>query len=117
MLKFSDATYGTFFAEELNVNTDEEKYYAEGGSKGKRLRYFPRTESNALAIKALKALWDQRGLSAADHTKTMQAAAKRPLNRHEPRPTPVVPDCPPELGPAAQREWHHATVINSGTYL
>jgi P27 family predicted phage terminase small subunit len=30
---------------------------------------------------------------------------KRPLNQHEPRPNPVVPDCPPELGPAAQREW------------
>src|SRR6266576_2685661 len=30
---------------------------------------------------------------------------KRPLNEHEPRPIPVVPDCPPELGLAAQREW------------
>jgi phage terminase small subunit len=30
---------------------------------------------------------------------------KRPLNRYEPRPNPVMPDCPPELGPAAQREW------------
>ena len=30
---------------------------------------------------------------------------KRPLNENEPRPDPVVPDCPPELSPAAQREW------------
>jgi P27 family predicted phage terminase small subunit len=30
---------------------------------------------------------------------------KRPLNEQEPRPDPIVPDCPPELGPAAQREW------------
>jgi P27 family predicted phage terminase small subunit len=30
---------------------------------------------------------------------------KRTLNEHEPRPNRVVPDCPPELGPAAQREW------------
>ena len=30
---------------------------------------------------------------------------KRPLNQFEPRPNPIVPDCPPELGPAAQREW------------
>src|SRR6266478_11040 len=30
---------------------------------------------------------------------------KRPLNKDEPRPIPIVPDCPPELGPAAQREW------------
>lgn len=30
---------------------------------------------------------------------------KRPLNKNEPRPAPSVPECPPELGPAAQREW------------
>ena len=30
---------------------------------------------------------------------------KRPLNFDEPRPEPAVPDCPPELGPSAQREW------------
>lgn len=31
---------------------------------------------------------------------------KHPLNHDEPRPEPAIPDCPPELGPAAQREWH-----------
>jgi len=31
---------------------------------------------------------------------------KRPLNQAEPRPDIVIPDCPPELSPAAQREWH-----------
>jgi P27 family predicted phage terminase small subunit len=30
---------------------------------------------------------------------------KRPMNMHEPRPEPVVPDCPTELGPVARREW------------
>ena len=30
---------------------------------------------------------------------------KRPLNKSEPRPAPSAPECPPELGPAAQREW------------
>jgi P27 family predicted phage terminase small subunit len=30
---------------------------------------------------------------------------KRPLNMHEPKPEPVVPDCPAELGPVARREW------------
>jgi P27 family predicted phage terminase small subunit len=30
---------------------------------------------------------------------------KRALNRHEPRPEATIPDCPPELGPAARREW------------
>jgi P27 family predicted phage terminase small subunit len=30
---------------------------------------------------------------------------KRPLNAHEPRPEPAVPDCPPELSDAAKTEW------------
>lgn len=32
---------------------------------------------------------------------------KHPLNHNEPRPSPGVPDCPPELGPGARREWEH----------
>jgi P27 family predicted phage terminase small subunit len=31
---------------------------------------------------------------------------KRPLNENEPRPEPEIPECPPELGPVAQKEWH-----------
>src|SRR5882672_3713884 len=31
---------------------------------------------------------------------------KRALNRNEPRPEPALPECPPELGPSAQREWN-----------
>ena len=34
---------------------------------------------------------------------------KRPLNPHEPRPEPALPDCPPELSPTAQREWVRLT--------
>jgi P27 family predicted phage terminase small subunit len=34
---------------------------------------------------------------------------KRPLNPHEPRPEPSLPDCPPELCPTAQREWARLT--------
>lgn len=30
---------------------------------------------------------------------------KRRLNAAEPMPEPMVPDCPPELGPVARREW------------
>ena len=30
---------------------------------------------------------------------------KRPMNKHEPKPEPVVPECPNELGPVARREW------------
>ena len=34
---------------------------------------------------------------------------KRPLNAHEPRPEPALPDCPPELSPGAHREWARLT--------
>jgi P27 family predicted phage terminase small subunit len=30
---------------------------------------------------------------------------KRPLNPDEPQPEAAVPECPPELGPVAKREW------------
>lgn len=60
VLKFSDRTYAAFFAEELNINIDDPKFAVEGGSKGKRLRYFLRSADNALAVKTLKALWEYR---------------------------------------------------------
>jgi len=31
---------------------------------------------------------------------------KRPLNATEPRPQAIIPDCPPELGEIARREWN-----------
>ena len=34
---------------------------------------------------------------------------KRPLNDHEPRPEPAIPDCPPQLGPLAREEWNRLT--------
>ena len=30
---------------------------------------------------------------------------KRPMNKHEPKPEPTVPECPTELGPVARQEW------------
>jgi P27 family predicted phage terminase small subunit len=30
---------------------------------------------------------------------------KRPLNGDEPRPEAAIPECPPELGPVARKEW------------
>jgi hypothetical protein len=57
---FNDRSFATFFAEELNVNIDDPKWSQEGGSKGKRLRYFLRTVDSALAIRTLRALWEYR---------------------------------------------------------
>jgi len=31
---------------------------------------------------------------------------KRPLNPDEPQPEAAIPDCPPELSPAARQEWN-----------
>lgn len=46
---------------------------------------------------------------------------KRPLNPHEPRPEPALPECPPELSPLARREWERLSVelakLNLVTHL
>ena len=40
VLDFSDRTFAEFFAGELNIDINDDAYYAEGNSKAKRLRYF-----------------------------------------------------------------------------
>jgi P27 family predicted phage terminase small subunit len=46
---------------------------------------------------------------------------KRPMNENEPKPNPAIPECPPELGPAARREWdrlvHELAVLRLLTNL
>src|SRR4051812_32996740 len=51
---FSDRTFAQFFREELNLDIDDPKWSLEGGSKGKRLRYFLRTVEAKVVIKTLK---------------------------------------------------------------
>lgn len=60
VLDFSDTSFADFFASELKVNIDEPKYATNGGSKGKRLRYFLQTCDDATAVRALEALWEHR---------------------------------------------------------
>nr|WMC98314.1 restriction endonuclease [Aminobacter aminovorans] len=60
MLDFSDASFSDFFASELKVNIDDPKYAVNGGSKGKRLRHFLQTCNDAIAVRALEALWEHR---------------------------------------------------------
>ena len=59
-LDFSDKTFAQFFADVLNYDIDDEKNYAEGGSKGKRMRYFLRTADDRTKAKLLRALWKYR---------------------------------------------------------
>lgn len=111
VLKFSDATYATFFREELNVNIDDQKFYAEGGSKGKRLRYFLRTVDDALAVKTLKALWDYRELmrERAKEEETVSRAHDRLLEilaylGDAPIPPKPQPVATPVIDPAKYSE-------------
>jgi hypothetical protein len=60
VLDFSDTSFADFFASELKVNIDDPKYAANGGSKGKRLRYFLQTCDDATVVRTLTALWEHR---------------------------------------------------------
>jgi hypothetical protein len=44
VLNFSDRTFAAFFREELDLEIDDPKWAVQGGSKGKRMRYFLQTE-------------------------------------------------------------------------
>jgi hypothetical protein len=60
VLDFSDRTINTWFAEELNIDFDEDRFRNEGTSKAKRLRCFLKTVDDATAIRTLRALWNYR---------------------------------------------------------
>ncbi|MGE3474169.1 MAG: restriction endonuclease [Rhodospirillaceae bacterium] len=60
MLDFSDTSFADFFASELKVDIDDPKYAVNGGSKGKRLRYFLQSCDDATAVRAITALWEHR---------------------------------------------------------
>ena len=60
MLDFSDLSFADFFASELKVNIDDPRYAVNGGSKGKRLRYFLQTCDDSTAVCLLAALWEHR---------------------------------------------------------
>lgn len=60
VLNFSDRTFAQFFKEELDIDIDHPKWSVEGGSKGKRMRYFLQTAPQPVVVKSLKALWDYR---------------------------------------------------------
>jgi hypothetical protein len=60
VLDFSNVTFSEFFLQEINLNIDEPKYATEGGSKGKRLRYFLQTADKPTVVRTLNALWEYR---------------------------------------------------------
>ena len=60
VLNFSDRTFATFFAEELNIDIDDPLYAQNGGSKGKRLRRLLQISQPGLPARALRKIWDYR---------------------------------------------------------
>lgn len=82
VLDFSDTSFADFFASELKVNIDDPKYAANGGSKGKRLRYFLQTCDDATA---LFAPWKRSGSIAASIWPAPAAPTPSPMPRHATR--------------------------------
>lgn len=66
-LNFSDRTYAAFFNEELGVEIDHPRFSVEGGSKGKRTRYYLKSCDRETALRTLNALWDYRRDSGVVH--------------------------------------------------
>ncbi|MFM0034009.1 restriction endonuclease [Paraburkholderia strydomiana] len=60
VLDFSDRTMSAFFAEELNVDIDDDAYRENGSSKAKRLRCYLNKVDLATSVKTLKTLWKYR---------------------------------------------------------
>jgi hypothetical protein len=60
VLNFSDRTFASFFAQELEIDIDDPKYARNGTSKAKRLRCFLQTVETPIAVRTLEALWEYR---------------------------------------------------------
>lgn len=60
VLDFSDHTMSRFFAEELNVDIDDDAYREQGNSKAKRVRCYLNKVDLATAVQTLRALWEYR---------------------------------------------------------
>lgn len=60
VLDFKDRTMTNFFAEELNVDIDDDAYREQGTSKAKRLRCFLNKVDLETSVRTLRALWEYR---------------------------------------------------------
>lgn len=60
VLNFSDRTMSQYFAEELNVDIDDNAYREQGNSKAKRLRCYLNKVDLPTCVYTLQALWKHR---------------------------------------------------------
>ena len=97
VLDFSNRTFAEFFHDELDVDIDNPRWAAQGGSKAKRLRYYLRQADRQTALDTLNALWEYREASSitADHPEldaSVRAACFRIIERLGGKsPEPAVP--------------------------
>jgi Restriction endonuclease len=77
VLDFSDRTFASFFADELDVDIDDPSYAKDGTSKLRRLKCHLRTVDNDAAIRALNALWRYREMR-----RQRDGSGERVVNAH-----------------------------------
>lgn len=104
VLDFSDTRFSDFFASELRINIDDPKYANNGGSKGKRLRYFLQTCDDASAVRALEALWEHRNeylarSGSADPVANAETRYHGLISRLSGSATPSRPSASPQSVP------------------
>ena len=67
VLNFSNRTFAELFREKLQVDIDNSRWEAQGGSMAKRLRYYLRQANRRTAPNTLNALWEYREISGDTH--------------------------------------------------
>jgi restriction endonuclease Mrr len=60
VLDFTNRTFATFFANELNVDIEDDAYSIDGTAKARRLRRFLKTVDDEIAARTLEHLWEYR---------------------------------------------------------
>ncbi|MDB5739556.1 MAG: hypothetical protein JWP16_596 [Alphaproteobacteria bacterium] len=60
VLDFSNATFARFFANELQIDIDDEQFSEHGTSKGRRLKCFLQKADSPTVARTLTALWEYR---------------------------------------------------------
>lgn len=79
VLNFSDKTFAEFFAGELNIDIDDDRYDAEGTSKGRRMKYFLKKADTETAVTTLHLLWEYR--QAYHQQRGMAESVRNPQGR------------------------------------
>lgn len=100
VLDFSDRTMAIFFAEELNVDIDDDAYREQGTSKARRLRCYLNKVDLATSVKTLKALWEYRELTRKHRSQGEWVASAEErfhslLNRMQGKPDTGAPKAAP----------------------